>query len=127
MFRPNAVQSSPTVLVRAISRQSAQQPIALENNIFSTVKATQWEGRFTNIHVNMRGLSAASAAAGSTQVRVPSMGESITDGEIANILKQSGDYVQANDVILQIETDKVGRNALRSHSRLHKALFFDRM
>lgn len=95
------------MLVRAVSRQSAQQPIALENNISSTAKLAQWGGCFTSNHVNMRGLSAASAAVGSTQVRVPSMGESITDGEIANILKQSGDYVQANDVILQIETDKV--------------------
>lgn len=35
------------------------------------------------------------------------MGESITEGSIATILKQPGEYVQDDDVIAQIETDKV--------------------
>lgn len=35
------------------------------------------------------------------------MGESITEGTIATVLKKPGDYVQNDDVIAQIETDKV--------------------
>ncbi|KXZ54665.1 hypothetical protein GPECTOR_4g731 [Gonium pectorale] len=35
------------------------------------------------------------------------MGESITEGTIANVLKQAGDTIKEDDVIAQIETDKV--------------------
>ncbi|KAF2538550.1 hypothetical protein F2Q68_00021708 [Brassica cretica] len=38
---------------------------------------------------------------------VPHMGESITDGTLANFLKQPGDRVEADEAIAQIETDKV--------------------
>eukprot|EP00879_Flechtneria_rotunda_P007677 GHRR01008050.1.p1 GENE.GHRR01008050.1~~GHRR01008050.1.p1 ORF type:complete len:443 (+),score=198.63 GHRR01008050.1:503-1831(+) len=40
-------------------------------------------------------------------VVVPSMGDSITEGSVAAVLKQAGDVVQEDDVIAQIETDKV--------------------
>ncbi|XP_022716124.1 dihydrolipoyllysine-residue succinyltransferase component of 2-oxoglutarate dehydrogenase complex 2, mitochondrial-like [Durio zibethinus] len=38
---------------------------------------------------------------------VPFMGESITDGTLANFLKQPGDRVEVDEPIAQIETDKV--------------------
>jgi 2-oxoglutarate dehydrogenase E2 component (dihydrolipoamide succinyltransferase) len=38
---------------------------------------------------------------------VPHMGESVTDGTLANFLKKPGDRVEADEVIAQIETDKV--------------------
>ncbi|TVU29948.1 hypothetical protein EJB05_21544 [Eragrostis curvula] len=38
---------------------------------------------------------------------VPFMGESVTDGTLANFLKKPGDRVQADEPIAQIETDKV--------------------
>ncbi|XP_057471630.1 dihydrolipoyllysine-residue succinyltransferase component of 2-oxoglutarate dehydrogenase complex 2, mitochondrial-like isoform X1 [Actinidia eriantha] len=38
---------------------------------------------------------------------VPYMGESITDGTLANFLKKPGDYVAIDEPIAQIETDKV--------------------
>lgn len=40
-------------------------------------------------------------------VSVPSMGESITEGTVAAILKQPGDIVMEDEVIAQLETDKV--------------------
>lgn len=40
-------------------------------------------------------------------VFVPSMGDSISEGTIAAILKQQGQSVQVDEVIAQIETDKV--------------------
>eukprot|EP00879_Flechtneria_rotunda_P004229 GHRR01004477.1.p1 GENE.GHRR01004477.1~~GHRR01004477.1.p1 ORF type:complete len:264 (+),score=97.03 GHRR01004477.1:175-966(+) len=43
----------------------------------------------------------------SVQVVVPSLGESISDGTIAAVLKNAGDPVKENDTIAQIETDKV--------------------
>ena len=42
-----------------------------------------------------------------TNVEVPSMGDSITEGSIAAVLKGPGDSVQVDEVIAQIETDKV--------------------
>jgi biotin carboxyl carrier protein len=43
----------------------------------------------------------------SVQVNVPALGESITDGAIATILKQKGEPVKEDEVLMQIETDKV--------------------
>ncbi|PON68693.1 Dihydrolipoamide succinyltransferase [Parasponia andersonii] len=41
------------------------------------------------------------------EAAVPFMGESITDGTLANFLKKPGDRVEADEPIAQIETDKV--------------------
>ncbi|KAL3702000.1 hypothetical protein R1sor_020022 [Riccia sorocarpa] len=41
------------------------------------------------------------------EVVVPFMGDSVPDGNLAAILKQPGDSVEADEVIAQIETDKV--------------------
>lgn len=38
---------------------------------------------------------------------VPSMGDSIVEGTIANVLKGPGEAVKEDEVIAQIETDKV--------------------
>lgn len=51
--------------------------------------------------------AAPAAAAYSLQVVVPPLGDSISDGAIAAVLKKAGDPVAENEVIAQIETDKV--------------------
>ena len=38
---------------------------------------------------------------------VPNMGDSITEGSIVEWVKNEGDYVAVDDVIVVIETDKV--------------------
>src|SRR5262249_14383562 len=43
----------------------------------------------------------------STEIRVPTLGESIVDAVIAKWLKQEGDAVQPGDVLVELETDKV--------------------
>lgn len=40
-------------------------------------------------------------------ISVPSMGDSVTEGSIAALLKQPGDVVREDEVVAQIETDKV--------------------
>lgn len=57
--------------------------------------------------LHARQFMASSMAMASLQVQVPALGESITDGTIATILKQPGDAVEEDEPILQIETDKV--------------------
>lgn len=51
--------------------------------------------------------SLQTSAPAAAEVVVPAMGDSITEGSIAAVLKQPGDTVQEDDVIAQIETDKV--------------------
>ena len=41
------------------------------------------------------------------EVEIQSMGESISEGTIAEILKKEGDAVEEDETIAQIETDKV--------------------
>jgi 2-oxoglutarate dehydrogenase E2 component (dihydrolipoamide succinyltransferase) len=43
----------------------------------------------------------------SLQVKIPALGESISDGTVSAVLKQAGDRVEEDEPILQIETDKV--------------------
>ncbi len=47
------------------------------------------------------------AAAGGTEVLMPQMGESITEGTITKWLKKVGDTVQRDEPIFEISTDKV--------------------
>ena len=55
----------------------------------------------------VRGFMAGALRYSDLQVKVPPLGESITDGVVASILKQSGDAVEEDEALLQIETDKV--------------------
>ena len=47
------------------------------------------------------------AAGSGTEVRMPQMGESITEGTITKWLKKVGDTVQRDEPIFEISTDKV--------------------
>ena len=40
-------------------------------------------------------------------IKVPSFGESVSEAVVANILKQSGEHVVADEPIVELETDKV--------------------
>ncbi|MDP4604819.1 MAG: dihydrolipoamide succinyltransferase, partial [Erythrobacter sp.] len=42
-----------------------------------------------------------------TEIKVPALGESVTEGTIAEWLKQPGDAVAADEPICSLETDKV--------------------
>lgn len=57
--------------------------------------------------LSWRSLHTSCIAEASIQVSVPALGESITDGAIATILKQKGEHVKEDEVLMQIETDKV--------------------
>lgn len=43
------------------------------------------------------------------EIKVPSMGESITEATVSNIIKPSGSQVSMDDEILELETDKVNQ------------------
>ena len=51
--------------------------------------------------------AAPAAAAGAVDVTVPTMGESVTEGTISSWSKKPGDVVKKDEVLVEIETDKV--------------------
>ncbi|MAF57183.1 MAG: dihydrolipoamide succinyltransferase, partial [Ponticaulis sp.] len=51
---------------------------------------------------------AASSGSGDTvDVEVPAMGESVSEGTLSSWLKQPGDTISKDDILVEIETDKV--------------------
>src|SRR5476651_858729 len=42
----------------------------------------------------------------SVNIVVPSFGESITEGTVAQWLKKEGDYVNKDDILLEVESEK---------------------
>jgi biotin carboxyl carrier protein len=55
----------------------------------------------------LRGFHWTPSSLASLQVKVPPLGESISDGTVAGVLKSAGDAVEEDEPIVQIETDKV--------------------
>jgi 2-oxoglutarate dehydrogenase E2 component (dihydrolipoamide succinyltransferase) len=54
------------------------------------------------------------------QVRIPSLGESVTEGTIVRWAKQDGELVRVDDVLLELETDKASMEIPSEQSgRLH--------
>lgn len=43
------------------------------------------------------------------EIKVPSLGESISEATVCNIIKQSGEIVQIDDEVIELETDKVNQ------------------
>ena len=50
---------------------------------------------------------AASAGAAGTEVKLPALGESVTEGTISRWLKQVGETVEADEPLVEVSTDKV--------------------
>ena len=61
--------------------------------------------RLPDVAAISRLLHASACVSG--DVLVPHMGDSISEGTISSILKQQGESVRVDDIIAQIETDKV--------------------
>ncbi|BDA40879.1 Dihydrolipoyllysine-residue succinyltransferase component [Coccomyxa sp. Obi] len=56
---------------------------------------------------SLRSFHASAIASADVPVAVPSMGDSISEGTVASVEKKQGDVVKEDDILLQIETDKV--------------------
>jgi 2-oxoglutarate dehydrogenase E2 component (dihydrolipoamide succinyltransferase) len=56
------------------------------------------------------------------EVKVPAVGESITESLIGSWAKRSGDYVRRNDVILLLETDKASVEVVAENDGVLKTL-----
>jgi 2-oxoglutarate dehydrogenase E2 component (dihydrolipoamide succinyltransferase) len=56
------------------------------------------------------------------EVKVPSVGESITEGTLGRWIKKSGDYVKSGEAVFEIETEKVTSEVYAAESGLLKTL-----
>lgn len=52
----------------------------------------------------------------SSEIKIPNMGESVSQATISNILKSSGSFVKQDEEILELETDKVNQVLYASES-----------
>lgn len=43
----------------------------------------------------------------SIEVKIPALGESVTEATIAKLYKKQGDYIKKNEVLVELETDKI--------------------
>jgi 2-oxoglutarate dehydrogenase E2 component (dihydrolipoamide succinyltransferase) len=65
------------------------------------------EGAAQHEEAGARTADAASSDGERTTVRLPELGESVTEGTVTRWLKQVGDQVQADESLLEVSTDKV--------------------
>jgi biotin carboxyl carrier protein len=77
------------------------------NNTMPAVQSTLATPSQASWHLDLPRLIHVGRAALGLQVKVPPLGESITDGSVAAVLKKPGDTVEEDEPIVQIETDKV--------------------
>jgi 2-oxoglutarate dehydrogenase E2 component (dihydrolipoamide succinyltransferase) len=59
-----------------------------------------------------------------SEIRVPELAESITEGTIANWLKQIGDSIEKGEPIVELETDKVNIEIISDNSGVLKECLF---
>jgi hypothetical protein len=50
------------------------------------------------------------------EVVLPSLGESVTEGSVQSWLKKKGDYVNEDEVVVAIESDKMGQEIRSTYS-----------
>ena len=58
------------------------------------------------------------------EIKVPSLGESITEATVAKWIKNEGDNVKKDEVILELETDKVTQEIYATSSGILSKVFF---
>ena len=108
LYRPllnRVLAQSP--LLEALCTASGSRAFSHPAGPFQTLASGGGAAPGQNSITQLRSFHASPLTAASLQVQVPPLGESITDGAIAAILKQPGDSVEEDEPILQIETDKV--------------------
>jgi len=54
---------------------------------------------------------------------VPKMGDSISEGTVQSFVKKIGEYVEADEVVAVIETDKVNVDIRSTHAGVIKKYF----
>jgi pyruvate dehydrogenase E2 component (dihydrolipoamide acetyltransferase) len=90
----NALQTEqPKVEAQPVVEETRPEPVAEQP---ATAEATEENARAATV-----------STAGATEVVMPQMGESITEGTVSKWLKSVGDKIEKDEPLLEISTDKV--------------------
>ncbi|KAG6548664.1 hypothetical protein Mapa_009818 [Marchantia paleacea] len=112
LLRTSAIRASRSSRARVLqpaalkgSQQGVRHYISIADGTLSGAELRSI--RFSASPPIWEGCRGFASEAGPGEVVVPFMGDSVPDGNLAAILKQAGDSVEMDEVIAQIETDKV--------------------
>ncbi|BBM98118.1 2-oxoglutarate dehydrogenase E2 component (dihydrolipoamide succinyltransferase) [Marchantia polymorpha subsp. ruderalis] len=112
LLRTSAIRASRSSRARVLqpavvkgSQQGVRHYISIADGTLSGAEPRSI--RFSSSRPIWEGCRGFASEAGPGEVVVPFMGDSVPDGNLAAILKQAGDSVDMDEVIAQIETDKV--------------------
>ena len=100
-----AVQASPAST--PAQPETAGQSTKIEDTVTPSAEATAIRDAAINGNGAAVSPAAPSVASPATEVLMPQMGESITEGTLTKWLKKVGDTVQRDEPIFEISTDKV--------------------
>lgn len=92
--------------------RNAVAAAALSNRSYTTSQRS-YNTLFTNFNARQF----------ATVQNVPTMGDSISEGVVESYVKNIGDFVEADEVVARIETDKVTVDILSDHSGVITKLF----
>ena len=98
----SAISSQPS----AVSGQPAEIVVALEPEAVAEPEAKPAVAVVAAVSNSKNSINAANSA-NSTEVVMPQMGESITEGTVSKWLKSVGDKIEKDEPLLEISTDKV--------------------
>ncbi len=87
--------------------ETASQSVTAEDTVTPAAEATAIRDTAINTGSSDGPAPAAAEAPAGTEVLMPQMGESITEGTLTKWLKRIGDTVQRDEPIFEISTDKV--------------------
>jgi 2-oxoglutarate dehydrogenase E2 component (dihydrolipoamide succinyltransferase) len=87
--------------------QPAEQPAQSEQPAAQQAPAPAQEDEAPREEVAAATAGAAQSSGEQTVVRLPELGESVTEGTVTRWLKQVGDQVAADESLLEVSTDKV--------------------
>ncbi|KAK2078683.1 hypothetical protein QBZ16_003523 [Prototheca wickerhamii] len=97
-------------LINAAKGSSNSYAIKKKDEIERVAKANRlsWLGRWSGASgQRTAGFHGAAAALATIEVKIPALGESITDGTVAALLKQAGEQVGEDEPLVTVDTDKV--------------------
>jgi 2-oxoglutarate dehydrogenase E2 component (dihydrolipoamide succinyltransferase) len=102
---PSQAEQPKTEEVQHIAEET-KQPEPVEQSQIATATASETSADFT-ISANSENSATPANSENSTEVVMPQMGESITEGTISKWLKKVGDKIERDEPLLEISTDKV--------------------
>ena len=98
---------APAVEEQAATQPQVAQDIGVSGDAVSAPTSAAEEQTAAEAAPETAPSSGGAGPAGGTEVTLPALGESVTEGTVTRWLKQVGDQVTADEALLEVSTDKV--------------------